>query len=67
MVNKKQLRFETLIMDMLSEDCREEGGTYDEVKMELFMSVLHEWMENAAMDFAHEIDIDYTPVFFYGG
>lgn len=65
MEKKMQLRFETEIIDMLCYDFTEKRGDYANGEMELFMNALHQWIENAAMDFAAELGIDYTPV--YGG
>lgn len=57
-----QLRFETKVMDVLAEEYRERGENFD---IEQHMACLHQCLENAAMDFAEMLELEYTPV--YGG
>jgi hypothetical protein len=55
-----QLRFETKVMDLLWNEYTKCDGDFD---MEYFMDCLHQYVENAAQDFAMDNKIEYTPVY----
>ena len=57
------LKFEIMILDYLEERRKQAQEAGMQIDLETLMDRLHEYMDNAAIDFAEANNMDYEPVY----